>query len=94
MSTLLWFWILLAFLIGSMIGLLTGILMKYKPEGKVKFYLAQIDDDLNGVQCSVSPDRDWTDILQNWHKDSILFQIERDPNIKEAIEKNKFEKEN
>lgn len=55
-----------------------------KTQGVINYYLDDIDDDLKGIQCSVRPDRDWMDLMD---EKQIIFRITKSEELKETLNK-------
>ena len=69
--------IILAVIVGFIVGYFYGT-GKEKAEGKIEFFLSPLDDENEVVQCSVLPDKDWEELM---NQETILFRIVKDPKI-------------
>ena len=74
------------FLVGIIIGYFLGRITRKESSGIIEFFLKEIDEDVNAIQCSVKPDGEWEELLD---KKSIIFKIKKTQELQEALEKNK-----
>lgn len=71
--------ILFSFIVGYFVG--RRVCLK-EPEGEIKFVIQNDGDGTDLINCVVTPDVDWDEVMA---KRDILFRITKDSRIEEAI---------